>query len=59
MKRYKVLNIQLGIDDKYTKKELREMDFRDSAEITWCQDRINETDIKYILAKKQNIPIKA
>ena len=49
--------IQLGIDGKFTKKELQEMNFKDFAEVTWCQDRINKTDIKYILANKQNIPI--
>jgi len=29
-------------------------DFSDFSEVTWCKERINENDIEYVLAEREN-----
>tara|TARA_R110002167_G_scaffold81296_2_gene222662 strand:+ start:955 stop:1113 length:159 start_codon:yes stop_codon:yes gene_type:complete len=43
--------IYLQIGD-YSKDELKDLDFKDisrSGQISWCEDRINQTDLVFIL----------
>ena len=42
----KVIYLQIGED-------CEEKDFSDLEGITWCEDRINKNDIRYILDKRQ------
>ena len=42
----KVIYLQIGED-------CEEKDFSDLERITWCEDRINKNDIRYILDKRQ------
>ena len=42
--------IYLQIDPENEKPK----DFKDLVEVTWCQDKINDTDIEYELAKKND-----
>ena len=42
----KVIYLQIGED-------CEKKDFSDLEGITWCEDRINKNDIRYILDKRQ------
>ncbi len=45
----KVIYLQTGL----TKEESKDCDFNELEEVTWCADRINKTDIKYVLEDKK------
>ena len=49
----KKIYLQIGEDD-YTPEELSELDFNKLEDVYWCEDKIYDTDIEYVLVDKNN-----
>lgn len=46
--------IYLQVGD-LTEDEIRELDFEDLSEVTWCKDNIFPTDIEFVLSGHENL----
>lgn len=49
----KTIYLQIGADD-HTPEELSELDFNKLEDVCWCEDKIYDTDIEYVLVDKNN-----
>ncbi len=44
--------LQVNNNDYYDKEEMKQIDFKELAEVTWHDERLNESDLVYVLKNR-------